>query len=132
MNNIIINQPSGVRQPQFLFILVAEPSRFHSRRREVFKTCKLFYLIERQCIQLVILQEYPPNHRHSEGQSSSTNQTSFHSPSLELFARDLQRNQRFRLGLRTGLTSEEQILANKINNNYHALHKASKTNSCYT
>ena len=36
----------------------------------------------------------------SAEQSSSANQPSFHSASLELFARDLLRNQRFRLGLR--------------------------------
>lgn len=37
---------------------------------------------------------------HPERQSSSTNQTSLHLSSLELFVRDLRRNQRFRLGLR--------------------------------
>ena len=51
---------------------------------------------------------------HPERQSSSANQPSFHSASLELFARDLHRNQRFRLGLRTGITSEGQVLANEI------------------
>ncbi len=45
--------------------------------------------------------ESPPNYSHPERQSSSANQPSFHSASLELFARDLLRNQRFRLGLRT-------------------------------
>ena len=37
---------------------------------------------------------------HPERQSSSTNQTSLSLSSLELFAQDLLRNQRFRLGLR--------------------------------
>ena len=46
----------------------------------------------------------PANYSHPERQSSSTNHPSQRSSSLELFARDLQRNQRFRLGLRTGLT----------------------------
>ena len=46
----------------------------------------------------------PKEDSHPERQSSSTNQTSQSSSSLELFARDLQRNGRFRLGLRTGIT----------------------------
>ena len=37
---------------------------------------------------------------YPERQSSSTNQTSLRLSSLELFARDLRQNQRFRIGLR--------------------------------
>ena len=50
---------------------------------------------------------------HPERQSSSTNQPSFHLSSLEIFAQDLQRNQRFRLRLRTGITSNGQVLTNE-------------------
>ena len=46
----------------------------------------------------------PNEDSHPERQSSSANHPSFHSASLELFARDLLRNQRFRLGLRMGIT----------------------------
>ena len=41
---------------------------------------------------------------HTEGQLSSVIQPSFHSASLELFVRDLLRNQRCRLGLPMGIT----------------------------
>ena len=55
--------------------------------------------------------ENPKEHSHPERQSSSANHPSLRSSSLELFARDLLRNRRFRLGLRTGITSEGQVLA---------------------
>ena len=48
-------QALAVQPQKFLFIPVAEPSRFHSRRREVFKHCKQLTFIERQPSQLVIL-----------------------------------------------------------------------------
>ena len=47
--------------------------------------------------------------------SSSTNQPSFYSASLELFTRELLRNLRFRLGLRTGITSTGKVLASEFN-----------------
>ena len=55
-----------------------------------------------------------PNYSHPERQSSSANQPSLCSASLELFARDLLRNQRIRLGLRTGITSDGQVIAYEI------------------
>ena len=55
-----------------------------------------------------------PINSHPERQSSSANQPSLCSASLELFARDLLRNQRIRLGLRMGLTSDGQVIANEI------------------
>ncbi|EFM25289.1 hypothetical protein HMPREF9225_1178 [Peptoniphilus duerdenii ATCC BAA-1640] len=42
----------------------------------------------------------PKEDSHPERQSSSANQPSLCFASLELFARDLQRNQRFRIGIR--------------------------------
>ena len=44
-----------------------------------------------------------PNYSHPVGQSSSANQTSLRSSSLELCTRP-ERNGRFRLGLRTGIS----------------------------
>ena len=52
--------------------------------------------------------------RHPERQSSSANQPSLRLASLELFARDLLRNQRFRLGLRTGSAVFNQVFASEI------------------